>query len=56
MNNNSGINTLLLVVLLVLIVGFGVWYFTGGFSAPADDTDDASFNVNVDLPEGGEER
>lgn len=53
-NTNSGVNTILIVVLLVLVVGFGVWYFTGGFggnTAPAED--EAQFNLNVDVPTGG---
>jgi len=55
-NNNSGVNTILIVVVLVAIVGFGVWYFSGGFggnAAPEDDS--AEFNVNLEVPTGGNE-
>ncbi len=55
-NDNSGVNTILIVIVLLLLVGFGVWYFTGGFSAwraaPAEDN--AEFNLNVQLPAGDE--
>ena len=53
-NNNSGVNTILIVVILVAIVGFGVWYFSGGFggnAAPEDDN--AEFNINMEVPTGG---
>ncbi len=56
-NNNSGVNTILIVIVLLLLVGFGVWYFTGGFSAwreaPADES--AEFNLNVEVPTGEEQ-
>ena len=35
MNNNNFGNTFL-VIILVLIVGFGVWYFTSRTGAPAE--------------------
>lgn len=56
-NNNSGVNTILIVVVLVAIVGFGVLYFTGGVSqeaAPAED-DTAGFQVNFEAPTGDNE-
>lgn len=49
MNNNSSINTLLIVVILVLIVGFGVWYFMGGKDTPVEEPD-AGLEINL----GGE--
>lgn len=49
MNNNSGVNTILLVVILVVIVGLGVWYFKGGM-APAEN--DSDLNLKVELPSG----
>ena len=50
-DNNSGVNTILIVIVLLLIVGFGVWYFKGGMmSAPAEDN--AEFNLNVEVPSG----
>lgn len=52
-NNNSGVNTILLVLILVIIVGFGVWYWKSMTAAPAEDSSD--FNVEVKLPDGGEE-
>lgn len=53
-NNNSGVNTILIVVVLVAVVGFGVWYFTGGFGGNAAPKDDkAEFNINMEVPTGG---
>jgi predicted permease len=56
MNDNSAVNTILLVVILVAIVGFVVWYFGGNRgAAPAGDNN--GLNVNVELPldnNGGE--
>lgn len=48
MNNNSGVNTILLVVILAIIVGLGVWYFKDDLGAAREDDND--FNLNVDLP------
>lgn len=54
MNNNSGVNTILIVIILVLIVGFGVWYFKGNMmDAPAEESD-ASLEVNLDGGTEGE--
>ena len=50
-NNNSGINTLLIVLILVVIVGVGVWVVRGGLSPQ----ENPGFEVDVQLPEGGEE-
>ncbi|MCB9818733.1 hypothetical protein H6788_00980 [Candidatus Nomurabacteria bacterium] len=50
-NNNSGVNTILIVVALVAIVGFGVWYFMSGNAAPEDDN--AEFNINMKVPTSG---
>lgn len=47
-DNNSGVNTILLVVILVILVAAGVWYFKGGM-APAEDN---SLDVNVEIPSG----
>jgi uncharacterized membrane protein YqiK len=43
--NNSGVNTVLIVVILVILVGALVWFFTK--SAPVQD---AGFQVDVNLP------
>lgn len=47
-------NTVLIVVILVLLVGFGVWYFTDGFTAwgTPEQQDEAEFNLNVEVPTG----
>jgi len=44
---NSSTN-IIVVVILVLLVGFGVWYFTAGNQAPKEEG--SSFEVNL----GGE--
>jgi len=43
--NNNGVNTILIVVILVILVGALVWFFTK--SAPQPD---AGFEVDVNLP------
>jgi len=45
-------NTVLIVVVLLVLVGFVVWYFTmrGGTQAPAPDKN--GVNIDVTLPEG----
>lgn len=53
MNNNSNVNTILIVIILLLLVGFGVWYFRGGAQLDTQ-SDEAGFNLNVDIPTGDE--
>jgi hypothetical protein len=52
---SSGVNTVLIVLVLVIVVGFVVWMFAGNSPAnapelPNDDT--KTLNVDVDLPGG----
>lgn len=47
MNNNSSFGNVILVIILVLIVGFGVWYFTAR-QAPAP----AEGGIHVDIGGG----
>lgn len=54
MNNNSGLNTLLIVIVLILIVGFGVWYFNRGTAGAPAEEPDASLNLNLDGGTKGE--
>lgn len=49
MNNNSGVNTVLIVLLLVLVVGGFVWYAS---TMPAKEEAGGSMNVDVNLPGG----
>lgn len=38
MNNNSGVQTILLVAILLILVGFGAWWFTKNKNVqPADN-------------------
>ena len=48
MNNsdNSGVNTIILVVILGLIIFGLVWFFRGGVEGPKQER----FNVDVTLP------
>ncbi len=48
MNNsdNSGVNTIILVVILGLIIFGLVWFFRGGVEEPKQE----GFNVDVTLP------
>lgn len=53
MNENSGVNTVLLVVIVALLVGGFVWYFKGEkASAPQTDEPTGGLNVDVTLPSG----
>jgi len=45
----------ILIIILVLLVGFGVWYFTSNQTAPAPTEDNNAIEVNLggnDTPEG----
>ncbi len=49
-NDSSGTNTVLIVIVLVLLVGFGVWWFTAREGGDLDD--DSDINVDLTLPTG----
>lgn len=49
-NNNSGINTILLVLVLVVVVGVAVWFVRDSFGGEANSGVD--FEVNI--PTGNE--
>lgn len=51
-NRNSGVNTVLLVIVLVLIVGFGVWWFTTRRTPMAEENTTPGINLDVNLPTG----
>ncbi len=44
--NNSSFTNVILVIILVLLVGFGVWYVTGR-TAPAGDREGSSIDLNI---------
>ena len=46
-NNNSGVNTILLVVILVAVVAAGVWYLKG--TGPQEENDTS---IELKLPAG----
>ena len=48
-NETSSTNTILIVLVLVAIVGFGVWFFNQN----AADDSTPGLNVDVNLPTGG---
>lgn len=49
-DNASGTNTVLIVIVLLIIVGFGVWWFTTrGPAVPADSNPD-TLNVDINYP------
>lgn len=48
--NNGGVNTLLIVVILVILVGTLIWFFTK--SAPEQDR---GLEVDINLPAGNNE-
>jgi hypothetical protein len=51
-NRNSGVNTVLLVIILVLIVGFGVWWFTNRRTPMVEENTAPGINLDVNLPTG----
>lgn len=44
---NSSFTNTLLVVILVLLVGFGVWYLTGNGAQKADTSSGPGIQLNV---------
>lgn len=50
--DNSGTNTILIVLLVAAVVAFGVWFFTQGGAVPAPE-ENPGINVDVNLPAGG---
>jgi len=49
-NGDSGANTVLLVIVLLIIVGVGAWWLTMRNNSPAPQ--DSKVNVDVKLPTG----
>ena len=52
-NESSGVNTILIVIVLLVIVGLAFWFFGGRLGAPAAP-EQQDLNVDVNLPTGGE--
>lgn len=50
--NNSGTNTVLIVIVILVLVGFVMWFVTSRTNAPVDN--DRTLDVNVDLPDGND--
>lgn len=56
MNNNATFTNVLVVIVLVLLVAFGVWYFTGQATpapAPENNVLDVDIGGGVQPPEQG---
>ena len=51
-NNTNTFGNVILVIVLVLIVGFGVWYFTGR-SAPTPVNEGPGIQVDIQGGNGG---
>lgn len=52
--NNSNFTNILLVLILALLVGFGVWFFAGR-GAPAGDGGAAGPSLELDLRGGNDD-
>jgi len=55
--NTSGINTVLIVTIIIVIVGFGVWWATSMNVPKEKDTSNdtpASMDIEVSLPDSDE--
>lgn len=50
--STSGVNTILLVVVLMFVVGALVWYFAAGQRTQDAAPEPQGINVDVNLPEG----
>lgn len=49
-NESSGTNTVLLVIILVVLVGFGVWWMsTRGVGQAGDQSDSKGADLNIDI-------
>ncbi len=55
MKDTSIITTILAIVILVVLVGFVVWFVRGGLGDASRKTDDGSVDVNVNLPAGNDQ-
>lgn len=56
-NESSGVNTVLIVILLLIVVGALVWFFRGKLSGQdSAPENDKKLEVNVNLPTGTEEK
>lgn len=51
--NGSGVNTILLVVIIALVVGGLVWFLKGGSPAPQEDKG-ASIDITLPTPKDSE--
>ncbi len=52
---NAGVNTVLIVILLLIVVGALVWFLsarTPNQPAPAEPNDTSGINIDVELPGG----
>lgn len=47
--NSSGTNTVLIVIVLLILVAFGVWWFMSRDEAPSPATSTIEEGVNVDV-------
>ena len=47
MNNNATFTNILVVIVLVLLVAFGVWYFTGRPAVPAAVPENNVLDVDI---------
>lgn len=48
-SNNSGVNTILIVIILVVLVGLGVWWVVTTKSPAPESNPNTGGNINVDL-------
>lgn len=48
-NNDSGVNTVLIMIILLIIVGAAVWFYTRGWITPTQQGI-PKVNVDVNMP------
>lgn len=51
---SSGANTILIVLVIILLVGFGVWWFLDQKAGDKEPANEPGINLEVTLPEGSD--
>jgi len=53
-SQSSGLNTVLLVVVILILAGVGYWWFMGRVEAPTEQQNDPGINIDVTIPAGSD--
>jgi len=47
---SSGANTVLIVFVIILLVGFGIWWYLDQKAMEKDNANDTGIDIQVDMP------